>query len=215
MTHLLIIPDGMRRYARAKGIGLARSYEHAAVKLAKLSGEILRNPHFAELTLFLAAPSDFERDMDARGAMRAGADLFFDRLPDYIGRDVAMCLIGEWASFATFAPQAFKNAVALARKNDDRRKKRLNILAFYDYYTACPLDESLETWRPFCEPIDLVLRFAQPQGLICGSALFPMSEHAFWHGVPDVFPAMPVSDIGAVATRLLARAGRVTIEAAA
>ena len=208
MAHVMIITDGMRRYARAHGLTVVQSYEKAAAKLVDLARDLLAVPSFDEVTFFLAAPYNLARDSGDVDAIRSGSEVFFKQLPAHIGMDVSVSLIGESETLAEFVPAAFGGAVRMSPASGEL-PKRFNILAFYDYYTACSTLEPPQNWRPFRRPIDLIFRFGQPFGLVRGSAIFPMSEQAYWHGVSDLFPDFPREDIPTRAIELLIRAGRL------
>jgi|CXWL01.1.fsa_nt_gi hypothetical protein len=190
LTHLLYIPDGMRRYAKKEGTPLNESYIKGAKLLVEATKSILLEPSFVEeLSLYpLAAYNLLRTEQEVEG-LAVWSFVFFRGLSKLReSNDFYVTLVGRDDLIQTLTYEGWTYLHSILDRNNSESARRLNLLFAYESLRSWPDDIPPYEWKPFRHSIDMIFRFGQPKDAVRGSAIFPMSEHAFWSGTTILFP---------------------------
>lgn len=207
MDHMLIIPDGDRRYATQKGISKTDAYEKAAGIVRNLARWVLVDNDVKELTFFGLSYSNVIK--------RANEDLApilevqTEALNSYVEDDffkqneIKISVYGQMEVL----PKEYVKAVIKAEKATSKFSKRhFNLLLGYsgqlDMEQAIakaakddkkPTMDNIISRCQLHKPIDFVIRTANESRMSDGP--FFLIRYAEFHSVPAYFPDLSKEDI--------------------
>lgn len=189
MKHILLIPDGMRRYARWNNIELNESNRRGGRMIAELAYLIQNVYQLAEeVSVFVFAAYNMTRTQQEVNAIGILNSSFLNTISSvYETLDIEIKFLGKEEIIYQQFTDSYKTLQSILQSKSNKYSKQLNLLLGYDSLNSCPDEVPAHQWKPFKHPIDLIYRFGQPESLVRGSAIFPMSDQAFWYGDSQIF----------------------------
>ncbi|MBO0680174.1 undecaprenyl diphosphate synthase family protein [Mycolicibacterium sp. S2-37] len=190
--HVGLIPDGMRRWARANSTSLEDSYRTGAAKIADFV-TALAAENCGEVTIFGLSRANLARPTNELDPLYGAAlTLLGEALPEVLSEvDSQFRLIGDRSSL----PAGCRDAAERLEKRHDRGWFRVNVLAAYD-----PAQELRDAFARSCElgtpfesalevpDVDIVIR-TSPEKLLSGFLPY-QSRNALLH-----FSDIPLNDL--------------------
>ena len=137
VKHLVIAPDGSRRYARDKNISLSESYELAARKGADIVRWCFEDNLVDELSFYVLAEYNLKREKDQLtpllSSIVSGTALVCNSdITSKMGLQVRV--VGEMDAFFRHYSRGREELEKALASVDSHIGKRVNILAPYDGY---------------------------------------------------------------------------------
>lgn len=130
-SHVAIIPDGNRRWAKCKGWDLTKAYKRGAKVLDECL-TYLADRGVGYITVWPASPSNFTRDMaEIAALLEAFEEYVALARKSYPDRDFRAHTIGRLDRLATLAPELLSAIEKL--KAETRNGRRTNIVLAFDY----------------------------------------------------------------------------------
>jgi len=195
-NHLLLIPDGIRRFSKKNHEVLSFTYEYSGRLLSDMVFELLNCNFIDELSVYPLASYNLNRSSHDTAALARGISKFLIKLSqslqDNYTEIVHLGCIDTLNRLSALSASTLKN---ILHNKSSSEGKRLNLLLAYDSLNSCPVEIDVRNWMPFRNPIKLIYRFGQPKSLVRGSAIFPMSDQAFWSGTSTLFPGSKINTI--------------------
>ena len=207
-NHLLLIPDGMRRFSRKEKIEIDETQELAATKQVEFIKSLLLVPGIVdELTIYALAAYNLQRAPNEVESLIIWCDRIFEYLLQIRKEfDFEVTVVGREDMLKELTLHGWQELERLISINSGTSSKRLNLLFCYESLKSCPENIPAHKWHPFLNPIDMIFRFGQPENLTRGSAIFPMSEQAYWNSITTLFPD---ADVEETTKLILQRFGRI------
>ncbi|MHA2092183.1 MAG: undecaprenyl diphosphate synthase family protein [Candidatus Kariarchaeaceae archaeon] len=179
----------MRRYARKYHVSLAESYQLGARRLVDLVETILlRQAITEELSLYPLAVYNLSRASEEIDGIRVWCDYLIQDLHSlWMQYPFEVSLLGRLDLIEHVAPKYFPLLEEMVNTKRPNTKSRSNLLFAYDSLRSWPSNLPVFKWKPFRKPINIIYRFGQPVNMVRGSAIFPMSDQAYWTSTTDLF----------------------------
>lgn len=199
VKHLVIAPDGSRRYARDRNISLSESYDLAARKGAEVVKWCFEDNLVDELSFYVLDEHNLKRDEDQLvpllDGIVLGTALICDS-PIVKERGLQVKLVGEMDDFFEHYNRGREELDKALDSVASHIGKRVNILAPYDgckelerarqrclEYEECITPYNLSK-RWSMPPVTLYVRTAQPDGFVRLSTYLPGIEQAMLISTP-------------------------------
>jgi len=188
--HILLIPDGVRRHSKTYNFQKEKSYQIGACKIVEFIEKTFTNwSEVNEFSIFPLAEYNLSRSIEDVSCLRLGFRSLIEFLKQKkIYADIS--LIGNESSLEGLCSETLSHLNMLIEESKKKNyKKKLNLLLAYDSLYSCPKNIDARNWKPFQTNIDVIYRYAQPNNWTRGSAIFPMSEQAYWGSTSVFFPS--------------------------
>jgi undecaprenyl diphosphate synthase len=195
--HVLILPDGHRRYAQSHDISYMESYLRCAHKFMDIVAWSFEEHPIGELSIGVLAEYNFKREEQEVHAMVEASLAFIEQLslaPVVKKHNLQLQPIGEMEQFYAAPGTKRRISKALQRFGDG---KKVNLLLAYNAdkelqraWDACLLDEVNPTFAELSKrwcipPVDLSIRTGMPDGFNNLSAYVPGIERARLISIPE------------------------------
>lgn len=205
--HLMIIPDGDRRYATKYGLTLNQAYEKAAVTAYNLLKWSLIDNDINEFTFFGLSYNNVikRKNKELSPILKAQTNAINSLAEDDLVHDnkIKVVICGQ----KHLLPKEYLEAVShIEATTANYKKKKFNLLLGYsgqiDLEQAIQktLDQEkkplLENILPNCQvtnPIDFIVRTANEIRISDGP--FFLTKYSEFHTIPTLFPALEKKDL--------------------
>jgi undecaprenyl diphosphate synthase len=211
LRHVALIPDGNRRWARARGLPVGAGH---------LAGIDNAGPRVAQLwsmgvevvSLWWGSPANLQRRSPEEVEAICGAlsGWLEEQAPGLLGGSAALELIGRWPELC---PQ-LGPAVDRARAAAGRGPRRLVILMAYDGRDEIlaaaeggPEGLASRLWTAHLPPVDLVLRSGGEAHLSAGFMLWQIAEARLAFS-PTLWPELGEAELAQILAEADARTRR-------
>lgn len=162
-NHVGIIPDGGRRWAKAKGLTLEESYRHTRLNMQKLTERLIYTS-VKEISVYISSIQNFRRGPeDLIPYLKSLESSFSQEIPSLAHQlNLKIVMAGD----RDILPAGLRQLIEkVENESEGHQKARLNLLIAYDPWeeltealNRCPDPSRLSHYLQVSTPVDMIIR---------------------------------------------------------
>lgn len=196
-THIGIIPDGTRRWAKINCFELYNAYEMAMYKLKELV-ELFISENIEVISLYFSSEQNFKRNLSEIEAFCRAETYFIEKLLPKLVREknIKVVVVGHIEEVPSYLKKSLQK---ISKVSESNSKFQLNLLVNYNPFEelqfALKKSDNVEDFLNHLvvkEPLDLVIRTSDAN--LLSNFLLLQSGYARFYNINKLFNETRVND---------------------